>query len=98
MTRIADGAQDGSGFVAREAAAVRSSDFTEVYFVAMRFSATGGGDEVGVWATNSIDETAVTMSVDGFAKQFTVWPDADEAAADISAADPSVDAAKECLG
>ena len=98
MTAIADGAQDGTEFVAREAAAFQA-DGSEVYYVALRFAAAGGGDEVGVWATNSlaVNQAATVLSVDGFAKQFTVWPDA-EAAFDISPAHPSVSAAKDCLG
>jgi hypothetical protein len=98
MTVIAAGAQDGTEFVARDAAAFRADD-SDVYYVALRFGAVGGGDEVGVWATNSlaVDQAATVLSVDGLAKQFTVWPDA-EAAFDISPAHPSVGAAKNCLG
>ncbi|WP_222272973.1 hypothetical protein [Modestobacter marinus] len=99
MTRIADGARDGTEFVAREAAAFRASD-SEVYYVALRFGAAGGGDETGVWTTDSLAAdvgVSTVLSVDGLGKQFTVWPDA-EAAFDISPAHPSVGAAKDCLG
>lgn len=83
---------------AGDVAAVKSDDFKEVYFIAMRFAADGGGDEVGVWASNSLRPGGgVLMSVDGYAKQFTDWPDASKTDAAINSADPAVEAAKSCL-
>jgi hypothetical protein len=95
---IAAGAPEGSGFVARQGMAVLGTG-GEVYFVAMRFDAAGETDMTGVWATTSItaNETSSVISVDGFAKQFTVWPDA-EAAFDISPAHASAGEAEDCLG
>lgn len=79
-------------------AAVLSPDFSTVYFVAMKFSAEGVPDQVGVWASNSLEAGGgIIMAVDGFAQEFTDWPDADRTDAQISKADPSVDAAKACL-
>jgi hypothetical protein len=97
MTAIADGAPEGSGFVAQQATAVLGAG-NEVYFVAMRFEAAGEKDMTGVWSTTSItaNEAATVISVDGFAKQFTVWPDAEQAF-DISPAHPSALAAEDCL-
>ncbi|WP_028047603.1 hypothetical protein [Cellulomonas sp. URHE0023] len=91
-------AVEGTGMKGVSAAAVLSPDFSEVYFVAMRFSATGVDDQVGVWATNSLSpDQGVVMAVDGFAQEFSVAPHADETAAKISTADHSVDLAKACL-
>lgn len=79
-------------------AAVKSPDFAKVYFIAMEFSAEGIPDQVGVWASNSLDAgSGIIMAVDGFAQEFSDWPDADATDAQISKADPSVAAAKECL-
>jgi len=98
MGMIAEGALEGSGFVAKEAAAVLGTG-DEVYFVAMRFDSGGQSDMVGVWSTTFIaaDESSGVISVDGFAKQFTHWPDAEQAF-DISPAHPPALAAKDCLG
>jgi hypothetical protein len=100
MSAIAEGAPEGSGFVAHEAAAVLGPG-EEVYFVAMRFDALGQSDMAGVWSTTSIEATgagvSVVTSVDGFAKQFTHWPDAEQAF-DISPAHPPALAAKDRLG
>lgn len=94
---IAAGASTGSGLTPIKASAVKSPDFSQVYFVAMKFSATGVGDSTGVWATNSLDGTGSIMAVDGFAKQFTTWVDASTTQAAIQAGDPSVAAAERCL-
>jgi len=97
MTSIAEGAPADSGFVAKEAAAVLGTG-DEVYFVAMRFDALGQTDMVGVWTRTSIaaDESSGVISVDGFAKRFTHWPDAEQAFG-ISPAHPPALAAEACL-
>ncbi|MCZ2848657.1 hypothetical protein [Modestobacter sp. VKM Ac-2978] len=97
-TAIADGSLEGSGFVVQQASAVLGSG-GEIYFVAMRFDANGESDMTGVWATTSIaaNEASTVISVDGFAKQFTVWPDAEQAF-DISPTHPSAQEASDCLG
>lgn len=94
---IGDGAPEGSGFVAQRAAAVLGTG-NEIYFVAMRFDANGETDMTGVWATTSIGvgEASSVISVDGFAKQFTNWPDA-EVAFEVSPAHPSAEEAAGCL-
>ena len=96
MTRIADGGKDGQAFTAKEGAAVRGTG-GETYFVALRFGAAGVPDQVGVWGTTALEGSTGIISVDGLAKNFTVWPDA-EKAFNVSPAHPSVDAAKGCLG
>ncbi len=94
---IASGQEDGAGIKPRFATAVKSADFSKVYFVAVTFSATGVEDQTGVWATSSLKPGGGSiLSVDGIAQEFTVWPNAD-ATAGIASSDPSVDAAKECL-
>lgn len=97
--QIASARESGTGMKAGPAAAVKSPDFENVYFVAMRFKAMDIEDQVGVWATNSLKPrgAATIMAVDGFAQQFTTWPDADKTGAAISSADPSADAANACL-
>lgn len=45
-----------------------------VYYAAYRIS-VAGQDETGVWALDRIDPPGSIRSVDGFAKQFTRWPE-----------------------
>ena len=95
---IAQGEESGVGMTPVKAAAVKSPDFQNVYFIAMEFSATGVPNQTGVWASNSLEKGGgVIMAVDGFAQQFTMWPDADTTQASISAADASVEKAKDCV-
>jgi hypothetical protein len=97
MTAITSGEQEGVGMIPVRGAYVKSPDFKNVYFMAIEFKATGIENQVGVWARNGI-ESGLILSVDGFAKAFTVWPDASQTDAEISGADRSIETAKRCLG
>ena len=92
---------DNSNSVIR-AAAVKSPDFAEVWFVAAEIAGPGieKGEVVGVWATNRGADNSrpgLIMSVDPYAKAFSDWGDAASTDAKISAGDRSVDLAKACL-
>ncbi len=81
-----------------KSAAWRSPDYEKVWFIGVRFSATGVGEQVGVWASNSLEAGGgLILAVDGYAQQFTDWPDADKSAAKISKADRAVAIVKQCL-
>lgn len=96
---IANGREDGTGLKATgKAAAVKSPDYSKVYFIAVEFTAPGIDKEAGVWASNSLKPGGgIIMSADAIAQESTVWPDGDKTDAQISIADPSVDAALACL-
>ncbi len=96
LADIASGEEAGVGMIPVVGYAVKSPDFSNVYFLAIQFSATGVQDQIGVWARNGID-SGIIMSVDSIAQNFTVWPDADGTGAAISRNDPSVESAKSCL-
>lgn len=96
MADIASGEQDGVGMTPVRGAYFKSPDFVNVYFMAIRFGAAGIDEQVGVWARNGVD-SGVILSVDGFAKSFTVWPDASKTDAQISGADRNIDIVKRCL-
>jgi len=96
---IASGAGASTGGITPvKAAGYKSPDFEDVTFIAMRFSAEGVDDQVGVWATNNFDTGGgLMLAVDGFAQQFTDFPDADSTEAAIAIDDPGVAKAKDCL-
>lgn len=100
LDSIASGAEKDVGTLTlTNGKAYRSADYKSVFFVAAHLSAPGVKDEVGVWATNSLTSGGgLILAADGFAKQFTVWPDADKSAAKISGGDPAIDKAKDCVG
>jgi hypothetical protein len=53
-------------------AAVRSTDFDQVYMVAVRLSGTGVGTNYNaVFATDTLNGTGQTFAVDGFAQEFS---------------------------
>lgn len=85
------------------AAAVKSPDFKKVYFIAVKFKASGVGAQVGVWALSGNlpqkagDVSGLTLSANTIAQQFTVWPDGNKSQAQISVIDPSISAASKCL-
>lgn len=103
-TQVLSGGESGTGklkFVS--AVAIRSKDFNRVYFVAIKFKATGVGNQVGVWAVSGklpqkpADLSGLTLAVDSIAQQFTVWPDGDKTQAQIMTNDRYVSKAKSCL-
>ena len=96
LTRRIANAAAGTGMTPRKAKAVKSQG-VEVYFVAMRFDATGVSNLVGVWATNSLDRSSNKfVTIDTWAEKFT--PDFPDASGNDAAADnPTAAAAKACL-
>lgn len=98
LTALAAGAEaDVGALTLTNGRAYRSPDYASVYFIAADLTAPGVNDETGVWATNSLGDGGVYLAVDGFAKQFTAWPDADSTDAAIGGADPGVDKARGCV-
>jgi hypothetical protein len=101
---VLQGNESGTGklqFVS--AAAVKSPDFKNVFFVAVKFKAKGVGNQVGVWAINGKlpqkagDLSGLTLSANSIAQQFTVWPDGNKTQAQIAINDRSISAATKCL-
>jgi hypothetical protein len=95
VNRIADAAV-GTSMKPTKSKAIKSPD-AEVYFLAVRFHATGASNLVGVWATNSLEPTSNQfLTVDRWAEKLTPnFPDA--SGADNALDDPSAAAAKACL-
>jgi hypothetical protein len=103
-TELLSGNEAGTGKLQYVSAkAVKSPDFNNVYFVAVKFKASGVGNQVGVWAINGklpqkpADLAGLSLSVNSIAQQFTVWPDADRTQAQIAKNDRSIATAIKCL-
>ena len=85
------------------AAAVKSPDFKNVHFIAVKFKAAGVGNQIGVWALSGKlpqkagDVSGLILSADAIAQQFTVWPDGNKSQAQIALNDRSIKAATKCL-
>ncbi len=85
------------------AAAVKSPDFKNVHFIAVKFKAAGVGNQVGVWALSGKlpqkpgDVSGLILSANAIAQQFTVWPDGNRSQAQIAINDRSIKAATRCI-
>ena len=96
LRAIAKGGKDAT-IRPTEGAAVKSKDFSKVYMIAVEFNGLGS-PERGVWASNSLKRGGgVIMSVDGIAKEFTVWPNG-PAGSPMSITDDGAQEALDCLG
>lgn len=83
----------------REAWAVKSKDFENVWMVAAYVYGPGmeQGAGPGVWAINGDPASpGMTLAVDGMAKEFSDYPDASKTKAAITLAADGVEAAKRC--
>ncbi len=87
-----------NGVRLRRVRAVRSRDFEKVYFIAAELDGPGldGDNDIGVWATNDIEETTGFYAVDGYAEQFSSWPDGDTTDAAFSLSDEGASEARGC--
>lgn len=79
--------------------AVRSNDYERVWFVAAEI--TGPGIEpkqaIGLWAINGeLDEPGIILSVNGFALEFTEYPDGSTTDAQTSQFDDGAQEALAC--
>jgi len=77
--------------------AVKSNDFEKVWFVAVKIYGPGmeNGTGPGLWAiSGDINNPGMILAVDGFAKEFSSYPDASKTDAAIT---PTDDGAKDAL-
>jgi hypothetical protein len=87
------------GGTLRDAYAVKSLDFSKVWFIAAEMDFEGGeGDgEIGVWATNDLEPIVGFFSVNGLALEFTDWADGPSSDAQLSMSDDGASEAEECV-
>ena len=98
LNAIAEGLTVTGGGTLRHGYAVKSDDFSKVYMVAADIQGAGmeGDDEIGVWATNSLDGAGLIFAVDGVAKEFSDWGHGDTTDAHITQSSDGVSEAKKC--
>ncbi len=79
--------------------AVKSNDFEKVWFVAVKIYGTGmeNGTGPGLWAiSGELNSPGMILSVDGFAKEFSSYPDASKTDAAITISDDGAQDALSC--
>ena len=87
-------------FTLTSAKAVKSPDFKSVHFVALKGDIEGSKGETYVFAVGGESMAAPDsiLAADAFAQEFTDYPKGNESGAKIDKADPSITAAKKCVG
>ena len=87
------------GGTLRDAYAVKSLDYSKVWFIAAEMDFAGGeGDgEIGVWATNDLEPVVGFYSVNFVALEFTDWADGPKSDAQLSMSDDGASEAEECV-
>ncbi len=88
------------GGTLRNAWAVKSSDFSKVWFLAAEMDFSGGGEgngQIGVWATNDLEPVVGFFSVNGLALEFTDWADGPASDAQLSMSDDGASEAEACV-
>lgn len=78
-------------------AAVKSSEFKQVYMVAAEFSGPGVDNEVGVWAMNDLTGPSTVFAVDAMARSFSDWPAADTSMVRADITTDGASEAKDCV-
>ncbi len=97
--RLNDGLNINGGGSIRNLQAVKSSDFGSMYFISGDLQGSGlerEGD-IATFATNKMDETGLTLSVDSVANEFSDWPDVSTTNLDVSMGDDGYNESRECV-
>ena len=95
---IATGLKGGTTL--RSAQAVKSKDYEKVWIISAEIEGPGveGDDQIGTWASNGLTASeGLILSIDGFAKQFSDWPDGSKSKAGFSQIDDGVKQSRECV-
>ena len=96
LVDVASGERAGVGMVPLFGFAVESLDFSALYFFAIKFSATGIEDQIGVWARTGINSGPI-ISVDAIAQNFSVFESAQKLRFPIASNDPIINLSKACF-
>jgi hypothetical protein len=99
VNAIRSGVTAQGGASLRYAQAVKSADFSSVYFVSADIQATGlgGSDDVATWATNRLRVGGLIYSVDAFANKYSDWPDGYQTNAKLTMIDEGAELSQECV-
>ncbi|GEM_PF-4067896 len=97
VTTIASRLNGGTSL--KNAKAVKSSDFTSVYFVSALIIGPGiqEGTALGTWATNRLDGTGIILTADSFAKEFSDWPEGSKTDARIAMSQDGARPSQACV-
>lgn len=97
LSAIAEG-NSGPAIKPLKGVAVKSTDYSKAYMIAMEFKMGDDNPETGVWVSDSLEPGGgLLMAVDAQAVVNTQWPEARKSSFKISSADHGVQESRDCL-
>jgi hypothetical protein len=79
-------------------AAIKSADYENLYLIAMQFTPDDSEPETGIWASESLEPgQAQIIAVNGFAREYTVWPFGADTSLQVTQDDDGAREAVACL-
>lgn len=99
INRISSGLTIAGGGSIRKAFVVKSNDYESVFFISVDLQGKGleGERDVATFATNRLDSTGLTLSVDAVADEFSDWPLGKNTSFGISMIDDGVSDSRSCV-
>jgi len=86
------------GFSLRNAKAVRSNDFTKVYFVSVYLQGESLPEaDIATFSMNALDGPAMVLAIDDHAKKFTDWPDGERTQSRMTLNDDGARESRDCV-
>jgi hypothetical protein len=99
VERLNSGLNINGGGEIRNLKAVKSNSFESVYFISGDLQGAGleGNTDIATYATNKLDYTGLTLSVDAVAVEFSDWPDVKTTNLGVSIGDEGYFESRECV-
>jgi hypothetical protein len=100
VASMASGLTVNDGGSLRNAQAVKSNDFENVYFVSADLQGAGleGDDDIATFATNSLSAGGgIIMAINGSAKEFSKFPDGSTTSFKVTVSNDGAQASQDCV-
>lgn len=99
LERLNSGLNINGGGSIRNVKAVKSDTFSSVYFISGDLEGSGleGSSDIATFATNKLDYTGLTLSVDAVAVEFSDWPDVKTTNLGVSIGDDGYSESRACV-
>jgi len=99
VDRLNSGLNINGGGSIRNLKAVKSTDFESIYFISGDLQGAGleGSGDIATFATNKLDYTGLTLSVDTVAVEFSDWPDVSTTNLGVSRSNKGYSESRKCV-
>ena len=99
ISNIESGLEIEGGGSLKNAKAVKSNDFSSIYFISADLDGTGleGDRDIATFATNKLDSAGLIFSIDHIAKEFSVFPFGKDTKTNITMSDDGAAESANCV-